>query len=113
MKNSFTVQYAVHLLTASLGLTGPLGALFSIFSKYILGELLDRGLVVIDIKIDKLQEALKDSQWRDAALKAYEKATAKVYTEGEKDAIRKEYLDALSAYATYGNGMLDNKNTKR
>lgn len=67
--------------------------------------MLDKGIIQLDIQIDKLKEALKDPQWRDAAEKAYKKASAKVYTEEEKDAIRKQYLDALSKYATYGNGV--------
>lgn len=71
--------------------------------------MLDRGLIVLDIKIDKIKEALKDPQWREAAGKAYAKATAGVKTESEKDEIRKEYLAALSKYATYGNGVPDNK----
>ncbi len=113
MKNSFAVQYSVNLLLAALGLSGPLGMLVGLVLRVFLGEMLDRGLITLDIQIDKLKEAIKDPQWREAALKAYEKASSKVHTEGEKDAIRKEYTDALAAYATYGNGVLNDKNTKR
>lgn len=66
----------------------------------------DRGIILIDISIDKWGEAIKDEKWREASVKAYRNASAKVYTEVEKDAIRKEYLDALSAYATFGNNKL-------
>ena len=108
MKNSFVVNYAVHLWIASLGVSGPFGALIAYVAKLILGEMLDRGLIVVDIQMDRLNEALKDSQWRDAAEKAYKKAVAKVYTEEEKDAIRKQYVAALVKYARFGDGLRDN-----
>lgn len=109
MKNSFVVQYAVHLLLASMGIPGGfLGAIVGKFSAWVLGEFLDRGIVVVDIQIDKLKEALKDKQWQAAALKAYETASARVYTEAEKNAIREQYKKALAAYATFGNGVRDN-----
>lgn len=111
MGNSFVVQYAVQLLLTSMGIPGGfLGFIVGKFSAWVLGELLDRGIIVMDITIDKLKEALKDPQWKAAAEKAYKLATAKVYTEEEKDAIRKQYLDALAKYATYGNGVSDNQN---
>ncbi len=74
--------------------------------------MLDNGLILVDIQIDKLGQALKDPQWRQAAGKAYAHASKRVYTEEEKNAIRKQYLDALARYATYGNGVPD-KDSKR
>jgi len=91
-----------------MNVSGPVGALIAIVAKYFLGSMLDRGLIVIDIQIDKLKEALKDPQWREAASKAYAQAQARVYTEEEKNVIRKQYLDAIRKYATYGNGVSDN-----
>lgn len=113
MKNSFVVQYAVHLAVAAFGLSGIPATLFAFVATRILGVMLDRGIIVLDIQIDRIKEALKDPQWRAAAEKAYMNATARVYTEEEKIAIRKQYLDALAKYATYGNGLPDNKNSKR
>lgn len=113
MKNSFIINYATNLWLVSVGATGPLGAFLAFFITRILGDMADRGLIKLDIAIDRVKEALKDPQWREAALKAYNKASDKVYTEEEKDEIRKEYMAALSAYATYGNGVPDNKHTKR
>ena len=107
LKNSFVVNYAVHMWIASMSISGPLGAFVAFFAKRILGDMIDRGLIVVDIQIDKLKQALKDKQWKEAALKAYNHASARVYSEAEKDAIRKEYLDALSKYATYGDGLPD------
>lgn len=99
MKNSFVVEYAVHLLIASMNISGPFAALIAYLAKTILGELLDRGIIELDIQIDKLKEGLKSDQWKDAIEKAYAKASSKVYTEEEKNAIRQEYLDAIRKYA--------------
>lgn len=90
-----------------MGLGGPLGGLFSFFATRILGSMLDKGLILVDIKIDQLKEALKDPKWREDALKYYELAGARIYSEDEKNEIRNQYLDALSKYATYGNGLSD------
>lgn len=111
MKNSFIVQYAVHMGLAALGLTGPLGALVAFFASWFLGTLLDEGLIVLDIQIDKWKEAMKDPKWRDAALKAYNKASSKVLTEKEKDEVRQQYIDALGDYAAFGNGMPDDQHS--
>lgn len=90
---------------------GPLGAFLGFILSIILGKMLDNGLIVLDIQIDKVKEAMKDPQWRAAAEKAYKTAVARVYTEEEKNVIRKQYLEALARYATYGNGLPDNKNS--
>ncbi len=107
MANSFIVQYAVQMGIASLGLGGPIGAFVAFLAEKFLGVLLDRGLIKLDISMDGWAEARKDPKWKDAAEKAFNRATARVYTEEEKDAIRKEYLAALSNYATFGNGLSD------
>lgn len=101
MKNSFTVQYAVHLWIASLGIAGFPATALGFIAAYVLGSMLDRGIVSLDISIDRLKQALKNPQWRAAAEAAYRKATSKVYTEKEKDEIRKQYLAALDAYISF------------
>lgn len=90
---------------ASLGLGGPIGAFAAFLAEKFLTVLLDRGLIILDISMDGWSEARKDPKWRDAAEKAYKKASSRVYTEEEKNAIRKEYMAALSNYATFGNGL--------
>ena len=109
MKDSFVVNYAVKLWLTSMGVSGFFGGFLSFIAVRVLGSMIDKGLIVVDIKIDKLKEALKDPEWRDAAKKAYDLASARVYTEAEKDEIRKQYQKALAAYATYGDGLQDGK----
>jgi hypothetical protein len=105
-KNLFVVHYASNVWVASLGLTGPFGALVAFLIRLAMGDMLDRGIILADITLDKLKEALKEPQWKEAALKAYKSAIAKPkLSEEEKDVIREQYLDALSKYATYGNGI--------
>jgi len=101
MRNSFTVQYAVHLWIAAIGLAGFPAMIVGFIASYVLGSMLDIGIVNLDIQIDKLKQAMKDPQWRKAAEAAYKKASSGVYTEEEKDAIRKEYLAALDAYISF------------
>lgn len=97
---------------ASMGAKGVFALIIGKVAEYFLGELADRGIIKIEISHDKLIEALKEPQWRDAALKAYRRASAQVYTDSEKDSIRKEYMAALSKYATFGNSAVvpDNQN---
>lgn len=110
LKDSFIIQFVVRLWLKSAGVTGPFGAFVSFFVTRILGDLLKREIIIIDIKIDKWKEALKDPEWKEAAKIAYDSAMAKVYTQEEKLKIRKQYEKALSDYATFGNGMPDNQN---
>lgn len=93
---------------------GPLGSLVAFIAAQILGSMLDKGLILVDIGIDQITQAMKDPQWRETIEKVYNQAHSSVKTEEEKIAIRQQYLDALSKYATYGNGVPDSdKNTKR
>lgn len=93
-----------------MGISGPFGAFISFIASHVLGSMLDNGIIVLDITMDRINEAMKDPMWRQDAQRAYKNATKKVYTEWEKQAIRDEYLKALSKYATYGNGVSDNQN---
>lgn len=102
MKNSFIVQLAVKLLISYLGI-GSLGAFFlAPIAAWILGEMLDRGIVKIDLTIDSIKEGMKDSEWKDVAKKAYDHAISKVFTEEEKVEIRNQYISILRKYATFG-----------
>lgn len=100
MKNSPTLKFAVKLWLAALGVKGILASALAFIAVSVLGSLLDKGIVEIDVKLDKIREAMKDPKWRAEATKLYGKALAKVYTEKEKDEIRKDYLRALGEYAS-------------
>lgn len=102
MKDSFIVNFALHLWLAHFGIAGPLADFIAFFGTRFLGSLLDRGILVIDLTLDSIKLALKEDQYRKLAEVAYKKAIAKVYTEGEKDEVRKQYLDALRDFARVG-----------
>lgn len=100
MKNSPTLELAIQLWLASAGITGFPAWVLTIIALSVVGNMLDRGIILIDIRHDKIKEAMKDKRWRDKATKIYGKAIARVYTEKEKDEIRKTYLDTLGDYAS-------------
>lgn len=100
MKNSPTLQLAVELWLAAIGITGFPARIISAIATTILGSMMDKVIDAIDIKTDTLKQAMKEPIWRDRATALYNKASSKVYTEEEKDAIRKEYLKALGDYAS-------------
>jgi hypothetical protein len=100
-RNSFTVQFAVNVWLTSKGLTGFWGKILGAIAAYFIGEMVDAKILLIDLTVDRIKQALKDINWRDAALKAYNKASAKVYTEEEKESIRAEYLKILDSYIAF------------
>lgn len=102
MKDSFIVRFAVHAWLQSLGARGPLGVLLATIISRIIGDMADRGIIIVDLRLDKIREAMKEDQWKEAATKAYKVATAKVYTEKEKNAIRDQYIRALGEYVGFG-----------
>ena len=110
MKDSFIVQLSVHTWIAGLGLSAFPAAVLGLVARTILGAMADRGIVKLDIGLDALEQARKDPKWRAGAEKLWKKTTAGVYTEKEKDEIRKQYLDALGDFVEFGDGLRDNKN---
>lgn len=105
MRNSFVIRFLVSKWLPLLGVTGFWAGPLGWVAAWILGDLADRGLVKLDLRIDQLKEALKDEKWKKEAGEYYAKAGARLYTEEEKNAIRKEYLDLLADYAGFGDGL--------
>lgn len=99
------MKLGVSLWLTSVGLTGPLGAIVGFFASILLGSLLDKGILVMDLTISSLKVALSKEEFKDAAKKAYDHATARVYTEEEKVAIRKQYQDIIDRFGSVGNGL--------
>lgn len=109
MKDSFIVNFALHLWLAQIGIAGWPADVIAFFGTRFLGSLLDRGILAIDLTLDSIKIALSEKEWKVAAQKAYDKATARVYTEDEKQKIREQYLDALRGFARVGS-LRDNNN---
>lgn len=109
-KDLFIVKFAVELWFVAIKGKVPWAAPFltflqpilAFFAERILGSFVDWGILVIDLTLDKIKVALEREDYRQAALKAYEKAIKKVYTEGEKDAIRLEYLNTIRKFVRIG-----------
>lgn len=103
-RNMFTVQLGSTLLLANFGIVGFLGVILRWFVAGVVGVLIEEGVFLIDITLDKLKEGAKIPEFEKAANEAYKKATAKVYDEAEKQKIRKQYLDIVGKIVPVGDG---------
>ncbi len=65
---------------------------------------MDKGILQVDLTIASIKVALQEDQYKALAKAAYDHAAARVYTEGEKIAIRKQYQDVLRDFGSVGNG---------
>lgn len=101
-KDLFVIQLGVKLLLVQWGLTGILGSVAGYFLRSTLGFAMDNGIFVIDVTLDAIKEGITLDEFKDHAKIAYDKATAKVYKEEEKLAIRQEYLDIISKFGAVG-----------
>lgn len=102
-KDLFIVRLGVTLLLGRFGIVGPLANLLGSILRMILGLLMEDGIFLIEISVDAYKEGRKLKEFEKAATEAYQKATAKVYEEKEKDAIRKQYLEIISRIGAVGN----------
>ena len=100
MKHSPTLKLVIGIWIAKLGLSAIPAALLTFVAGLVLGSMLDKGIIKVDVFLDTIREAMKDPKWREAATKLYGKASARVYSEEEKNEIRKDYLRALGEYAS-------------
>lgn len=99
------VQLGTTLILSAAGITGGLGlTLLAPILAGFLGFFIDEGTFLIDISLDAYREGEKLEQFTVAATAAYEKATAKVYTDAEKDVIRQDYLAIIAKIGSVGNG---------
>ncbi len=85
-----------------MGITGWLSGPIGWIASWILGSLLDKGIMQIDLSLTSLRIALEMDEYKELAKKAYDHATARVYTEAEKEKIREEYLAAIRRFGSIG-----------
>lgn len=103
-RDAFIVRLGSTLLLAKFGIAGPVGNFLGIFVRGFIGLMVETGIFQIDLLLDAYREGKKIPEFEKAATEAYEKATAKIYDEETKNAIRKEYLDILAKIVPVGNG---------
>lgn len=103
-RNLFIVRLGVNLTLSRFGIVGPLAWLISFPLQCVLGLLIEDGVFLIDVALDAYREGAKLEEFKRDAKAAYEKATAKIYEESEKEKIRAEYLRIISRVGTVGNG---------
>ena len=106
MKNSPTLQLIVEIWLSYMGIRGLFAKIVSSTLTLILGSMIDKKVILpIDIHQDARKQAMKDPVWRERANALWSKAMSKVYSEEEKDAIRKQYLEALGDYASLADSL--------
>lgn len=97
-KDLFMVRLGSSLLLKKYGAIGPMGNALMPIVAGLTGLLVGSGIYVIDLTLDAYKEAFTLDEFKEKAKEAYEHATKKVYTEEEKDAIRKQYLDIIRKF---------------
>jgi hypothetical protein len=102
-KDLFIVRLGVTLLLGRFGIVGPLANLLGSVLRMAIGLLMEDGIFLIEISVDAYKEGRKLKEFEKAATEAYQKATAKVYDEKEKDEIRKQYLEIIARIGAVGN----------
>lgn len=102
-KDSFIVLLGVNLLFLKFKISGPLKQLLDPILRGIIGLLIEEGTFQIDLTLDSIREGRKIPEFEKAAMEAYRKASAKVYTEIEKEKIRREYFKILENIVIVGN----------
>lgn len=101
-RNMFSVRLGSQLILAHFGIVGIAGAVVGWFLRGLLGLFIEDGVFLIDISLDAYREGQKMKEFEIEAKAAYEKATAKVYDESEKEKIRQEYLAIISRIGNVG-----------
>ena len=104
-KDLFTVRLGVTLLLGKFGIAGVLAEVIALPLRGLIGVMIEDGTFKFDLTLDAFREGMKLEEFEKAASDAYVKATAKVYTEAEKNLIRKQYLDVISGIGTVGDGL--------
>lgn len=92
------------LILGKFGIVGPVADFVGVFLRGILGLIMETGVFQLDLLLDSYREGAKIPEFEKAATEAYAKATAKIYDEEQKNAIRKQYLEILSKIVPVGNG---------
>lgn len=106
-RNLFTVRLGVALILAKFGIVGFPARVVGFLFRGFLGVLIEDGTFIVDVALDAYREGRKLEEFKEMASKAYDKATAKIYDEEQKNAIRKEYLDIISRIGIVGNPKSD------
>lgn len=101
-KDLFLVRLGVTLLLGKFGIVGGAASFVGFFLRGLLGVLIEDGTFLIDISLDAYREGQKLEEFKREAKAAYEKATAKIYDEAEKEKIRQQYLAIISKIGVVG-----------
>ena len=102
-KDTVIAHLGATVLLNKLSIFGKIAKPLNYFIRCSLGLLQESGVYKIDIMLDAYKEGKKLKEFEGLAVDAYNKATKKVYDEGEKEKIRQEYLKIISKFGAVGN----------
>lgn len=102
-RHLFTVQLGVAVLLAKFGIAGFAAVVIGMFLRGALGVLVDAGIYKIDLLLDAVKEGMKLKEFEKIATELYNKTMERVYSETEKQAIRKQYLEIIRKLGPVGN----------
>ena len=102
-KDSFPAHLGATVLLGKLGIVGKLAKPLNYFIRCFLGLFQESLIFRIDLTIDAYKEGKKLKEFKKMATAAYKNAIKKIYNEGEKDEIRKEYLTIIANIGNVGN----------
>ena len=102
-KDTVIAHLGATVILNKLNLVGKLAKPLNYLIRCFLGLFQESGVFLIDITLDAYKEGKNLEEFKVMATEAYNKATAKVYDETEKEKIRQEYLEIISKFGVVGN----------
>ncbi len=103
-RDLFMVRLGVTVLLGKLNIVGGFARFLVSILSGVVGMLMEYGVFKIDISLDALKEGKKLKDFEKIAEREYKRATARVYNEQEKEAIRKRYLEIITELGPVGSG---------
>lgn len=104
-RQDLEIRLGARLILAKFGLvSGPIFSVLNFIMTSILGFLKEEASFRIDLALDSWREGTKLKDFETEAKAEYDKVTAKIYSEEEKNVIRKQYLELIAKFGAVGLG---------
>lgn len=101
-RDLLVVRLGATLTLNKWNLTGPLAAFPNFILRSFMGAAIEAGVFQVDLMLDSYREGEKLAEFKIEARAAYAKAMARLYTEEEKNEIRKQYRELIKKFAPVG-----------
>lgn len=102
-RGDLEIRLGVRLILAKYGLvSGPIYSILNFIMTSAIGFLKEEASFRIDLALDSWKEGTKLKDFETEAREMYDKVYAKLYSEEEKNAIRKQYLELIARFGAVG-----------